>query len=224
MNPKTIAVLGGTGDLGLGLVLRWAAAGHRLIIGSRRAEKAEAALAELRKTLEERGVDVALAPAAMDNRAAAAACDIAALTVPFAHQAETLASLNAELRDKILIDVTVPLMPPAVDRVQLPPAGCAALAAREVLGAEARIVSAFQNVAAHHLRGEGDIDCDVLVCADDEAAAAEVVALAEQAGMRAFYAGALANAAASEALTSLLISLNKRHRCRAGLRITGIPD
>ena len=223
MKDQTIAVLGGTGDLGAGLAMRWAAAGHRLIIGSRKLAKAEEAVAEFSQTLAERGIE-AHALQAMDNDAAAAACDIAALTVPFAHQASTLEALRERLRGKIVIDVTVPLMPPAVGTVQLPPEGCAALVARRALGDDARIVSAFQNVAAHHLRGVGDIDCDVLVCADDEEAATQVVALAQQAGMRAFHAGPLANAAASEALTSLLITLNKRHRCRAGVRITGVPE
>ena len=206
----TIAILGGTGDLGGGLAVRWARAGYKIIIGSRTLEKA---------------VDAAkpLGAAGMDNVSAAQACDIAVLTVPFANQKSTLESVRAELAGKILIDVTVPLVPPRVARVQMPPEGCAALAAQAVLGDGVTVVSAFQNVGASHLRDDHPVDCDVLVCGDKLAAREQVITLVEAAGMRGWHAGPLANSVAAEALTSVLIGINKRYQIEgAGLRITGV--
>lgn len=221
-----IAILGGTGALGTGLALRWAECGHRVVIGSRVESRARDAVVALKLSLGERGADALADDAivAMDNRAAAQKADIAVLTVPYAHQRDTLGALKAELGGKILVDVTVPLVPPKVGTVQLPQEGSAALVAQNVLGNEVRVVSAFQNVAASKLRARGDIECDVLVCSDDEAAAQAVVALAEQIGMRAFHAGPLANAVVAEAMTSVLVRLNKRYRTQSGIRITGIPD
>lgn len=115
-----IAILGGTGDLGTGLARRWAQAGYEVIIGSRTQDKAEAAAADLKKVMDERGV-AAVQVKAMDNLSAAQAADIVAMTVPFSHQSSTLESVKEALQGKILIDVTVPLVPPKVARVQLPP-------------------------------------------------------------------------------------------------------
>ncbi len=218
-----IAILGGTGDLGTGLARRWSRAGYPVIIGSRTPEKAEAATADLRRVMAERGV-AEIAVRAMQNRDAAEAADIVVLTVPFSHQAGTLEPLREVLRGKILVDVTVPLVPPKVARVQLPAQGCAGAIAQELLGEEVAVVSAFQNVAAHHLQGDGPVDCDVLVCGDKKQARAEVITLVEAAGMRGFHAGSIANAAAAEALTSVLIFINKQYGCHAGIRITGAGD
>ncbi len=206
-----IAILGGTGDLGGGLAVRWARAGYKIIIGSRTLEKA----LDAAKPLGAEG---------MDNAAAAKACDIAVLTVPFANQKSTLEGVRAALQGKILIDVTVPLMPPKVARVQMPPEGCAALAAQAALGEGVTVVSAFQNVGASHLRDDHPVDCDVLVCGDKLAAREQVIALVEAAGMKGWHAGPLANSVAAEALTSVLIGINKRYQIEgAGLRITGTP-
>ncbi len=222
MAKRIIAVLGGTGDLGPGFAGRWALAGHRVLIGSRRAERAAEAADELRELLAERS-SAPLMLAGMANEAAATAADIALLTVPFAHQEAVLSPLGKALQGKILIDASVPLRPPEVGRVQLPEEGAAALIAQRILGEEVRVVSAFQNVAAHHLQGaEAVLDCDVLVSGDDPSAREEVIALARDAGLRGLHAGPLANAAAAEALTSVLLQLNRRHRCHAGLRITGL--
>lgn len=209
-----IAVLGGTGAEGSGLAWRWAHAGYRVVIGSRAEDRA-------RRTAAELGHGSIRGAA---NAAAAAAADIAVLTVPFAAQAPTLAEVGPALDGKILIDVTVPLIPPAVRRVQLPPEGSAAQIAQTLLGAGVRVVSAFQNVSARHLRDpDGEIDCDVLVCGDDPAARAAAVELAEAAGMRGVQAGPLANAAAAEALTSVLLWINRRYGIPgAGFRITGL--
>jgi NADPH-dependent F420 reductase len=208
-----IAVLGGTGAEGSGLAARWAAAGYRVLVGSRSEERAVEFAAEI-------GAE------GMDNAAAAAACDIAVLTVPYQAQRATLTALREPLQGKILVDVTVPLVPPKVMRVQLPEEGCAAQIAQAVLGEGVRVVSAFQNVSAGHLNDpDYEIDCDVLVTGDDPAARGEVVKLAEAVGLTAVEAGPLDNAVAAEALTSLLIWINRKYRSPgAGIRITALPD
>jgi NADPH-dependent F420 reductase len=219
----TLAILGGTGDLGTGLARCWAQAGYPVIIGSRTQEKAEIAVANLTEVMAERGVnDVTVQ--ALENLAAAEAADIATLTVPFNHQQATLEQLKPALQGKILIDVTVPLVPPKVGWVQLPEQGSAGQIAQALLGDDVRVVSAFQNVAAHHLQEGRGIDCDVLVCGNSKAARLEVIKLVEAAGMRGFSAGLINNAAAAEALTSVLININRQHKCHAGIRITGIDD
>lgn len=215
-----IAVLGGTGQEGSGLAFRWALHGHEIIIGSRSAENAAAAAASLNALLAGRAsVD------ASTNAEAARRAEIAVLTVPYLAQRETAESVRAHLEGKILIDVTVPLAPP-VDRVKLPGGESAAVALQRALGSGVKVVSAFQNVSAMHLKDASHrVDCDVLVCGDDRDARALVIALAEDAGLRAWHAGALANAAATEALTSVLIAINKHYKIKAsGLRITGMPE
>jgi len=216
----TIAVLGGTGHEGRGLAMRWAAAGHPVIIGSRDAERARAAAEALM------GQAAGSSITGTDNRTAAERCDIAVLTVPYAAHRETLDGVRNALRHKILVDVTVPLMPPKVARVQLPPETSAAMAAQVFLGPEVRVVSAFQNVSAHLLETVGSpVDCDVLVCGDDKEARDVVVALAGAAGMRGIHGGVLANSVAAEALTSVLIFINGRYKTKAaGIRFTGIAD
>lgn len=219
MQPRTIAVIGGTGKEGSGLALRWAHAGHRVLIGSRSAERArETAISVNARIGAQRAQG-------MDNAAAAQSADVVVLTVPYAAQLDTLSGIKAALTGKILIDVTVPLVPPQVSRVQLPDAGSAAVAAQRMLGEAVRVISAFQNVSAEHLSEIGHpIDCDVLVCGDDKEARVETIALAKDAGMRAFHGGALANSAAAEALTSVLIAINRQYKIKhSGIRITGLP-
>lgn len=208
-----IAVIGGTGAEGSGLAMRWVQAGYRVLIGSRTADRAM-------ETAKEIGAE------GLDNRSAAESCDIAVLTVPYGAQRATLSGLRDVLQGKILVDVTVPLMPPKVMRVQLPEEGCAALIAREVLGGDVRVVSAFQNVSAGHLKDPDHvIDCDVLITGDDPAARGEVAKLAEAAGLNGVEAGPLDNAVAAEALTSLLIWINRRYSSPgAGIRITALPE
>ena len=217
----TIAVFGGTGKEGKGLALRWAAKGHEIVIGSRTVERAQAAAAEIAAELG----DTARVRGA-DNLAAAQACTLGVLSVPFAAQVETAMPLAGALAGKILIDVTAPLVPPRVDRVALPGGESAVLALQRRLGNEVRVVSAFQNVSAVHLRDlTHAIDCDVLVCGDDADAREIAIGLAQDAGMRAWHAGPLANSVAAEALTSVLIAINKRYKVpSSGIRITGIPD
>lgn len=222
-SKPVLAILGGTGDLGTGLARRWAEAGYRVIIGSRTQEKAEAAVADLQQVMAERGVS-GITVEAMENLAAAEAANIVAMTVPFAHHTSTLSLVKPALKGKILIDVTVPLVPPKVARVQLPEQGSAGQIAQELLGEDTHVVSAFQNVAAHHLQEGQGLDCDVLVCGDKKDARAQVIELVEAAGMRGFHAGSIANAAAVEAMTSVLIFVNKQYKCHAGIKLTGLPE
>ncbi|NJN51115.1 MAG: NADPH-dependent F420 reductase [Gammaproteobacteria bacterium] len=219
MAKETIAILGGTGDLGTGLAIRWAKAGHTIIIGSRTQEKADAAVAELKK------ISPTTKATAMVNPQAAAAGDIVVLTVPAEHQLSTLDSVRAGLTDKILIDVTVPLVPPKVGTVQLPPEGSAGKRAQDFLGDGVHVVTAFQNIAAHLLQQDVVIECDVLVAGNKKAARDKVVELIEEAGMRGFHAGPIENSAAAEALTSILIQINRRHDIsHSGIKIVGQAD
>jgi NADPH-dependent F420 reductase len=214
----SIAVLGGTGAEGSGLAVRWAHAGHKVILGSRSAEKAVQSASALNAKLG--GTQVS----GMDNRAAAAAAEVVVLAVPYSVQRSTIEDVRAGLVGKILIDVTVPLVPPRVSRVQLPDGGSAVEAMQKLLGAETRVVSAFQNVSAHYLSElDRKIDCDVLVCGDDKDAREVAVQLAADAGLRGVHAGVLANSAASEALTSALIAINRHYKVpAAGIHITGV--
>jgi hypothetical protein len=220
-NLPVLAILGGTGDLGTGLARRWAQAGYQVIIGSRTQEKAEAAVADLKEVMAERGV-AQVNVEAMENLAAAQAADISTLTVPFSHQSSTLELVKSALQGKILIDVTVPLVPPKVARVQLPEAGSAGQIAQNLLGEEVSVVSAFQNVAAAHLQEGRGVACDVLVSGNKKVARQAVIELVEAAGMRGFHAGMINNSAAAEALTSVLITINKQYGCHAGIKISGL--
>ena len=215
-----LAILGGTGDLGTGLARRWVQAGYKVIIGSRTLEKAEAAAKDLISVMNSRGVDDHQVEP-MINLKAANAADIAILTVPFDHHAGTLESVKGALLGKILIDVTVPLVPPKVARVQLPKEGSAGEIAQAILGDEVMVVSAFQNVAAHHLQEGKGIQCDVLVSGNDKNAREQVIQLVEAAGMKGYHAGLISNAAAAEAMTSVLINLNRQFKGHAGIKITG---
>ena len=216
-----IAILGGTGALGTGLARRWAQAGYQVIIGSRTQDKADKAVSQLKQVMSERGV-ASLKVIAMENLQAAEAAEMVVMTVPFAHHASTLELIKPVMAGKILVDVTVPLVPPKVARVQLPEQGSAGQIAQELLGEDVDVVSAFQNVAAHHLQENHGLDCDVLVCGNNKEARAKVIKLVEDAGMRGFHAGSINNAAAIEAMTSVLIFINKQYSCHAGIRITGL--
>lgn len=211
MGGETIAVIGGTGKLGAALARRLARAGHPVVIGSRSGENA-------RKAAEALGLGII----GRANAEAAAAAGIVIVTVPFAAQAPTLAEIAPHVAGKIVVDTTVPLLPPKVMRVQLPPEGSAAQCAQAWLGEGVRLVSAFHNVAAHKLMTDEAVDCDVLVFGDDKAARSVVVALAGAIGLRGLHGGALANSAAAEAMTSVLIFMNRYYQVDgAGLRVTG---
>jgi NADPH-dependent F420 reductase len=218
-NIDKISIVGGTGALGSGLARRWAQAGYEIIIGSRNDAKAIEAAEALRSDLPNASIS------GLENLAAAEAGDIVILTVPFAHQKPTLERIKPALAGKILVDTTVPLVPPKVARVSLPEEGSAAVRAQQIVGPDVDVVSAFQNVAAELMASDRELACDVLVAGDKLASRQLVVDLARKANFHAWHAGALVNSAAMEALTSVLIFMNKRYNCdHAGIRITGIDD
>lgn len=204
----SIAVIGGTGHLGKGIARRLAKAGHNVTIGSRTADKAQAVAAEL-------GV------AGAANEDAAQGQDVVIVSVPYASQEATLKQIAPLVGPAIVVDTTVPLMPPKVMRVQLPEAGSAAAEARVHLGPDVRFVTAFHNVAAHILDSEQTVECDVLVFSDDVEARNTVIGLIGDMDMRGLSGGALVNSAAAEALTSLLIYMNKTYAADgAGISFT----
>jgi len=215
---KTIAILGGTGKEGSGLAVRWALAGYRVLVGSREAAKAEARVKELNETLDGEYLY------GMANADAAQQAGIVVLSVPYSAHRATLEGVKAQLAGKILVDITVPLQPPAVRTVNLPEGAAAALEAQSLLGDDVRVVSAFQNVSAVKLQDPNNpVDCDVLVCADDGAAKTEVMQLIQAANLRPIDAGPLANAVAAESLTPVLLYINKKYGVKgAGIRITGV--
>jgi len=209
-----IAVIGGTGDLGSGLAKCWASAGYKVIIGSRSKEKAEAAAAEI-------GASVV----GDDNVGAARQGDVIVLAVPFSSHNATIEEIAPVVRGKIVVDAAVPLVPPKVSVVQLPEEGSAAQIAQRLLGEEVRVVSAFHNVGAAKLHAGGRVDCDVLVFGDDKEARATVVELANAVARRGVAGGSLANSAAAEALTSVLIWINRQYKVLgAGIAITGLDE
>ena len=174
--PKRIGIIGGSGALGAGLAKRWAKSGYQVVIGSRDNEKAQAAAEKLNKEANVKTIT------GKENKLAASDVELVVLTVPFSNQIPSLELIKEELIGKILIDVTVPLVPPKVRTVHVPAGGACAKAAQDLLGEEVRVVSAFQNVAATHLDDlEHAIDCDVLVCGNDPAAREVVVQLAADA-------------------------------------------
>lgn len=207
-----IAIVGGTGHLGNAIARRLVRTGHDVAIGSRSADSAEKAAKEI-------GAGVGFGA----NADVAAGVDFVIVAVPYSAQAGTLAEIAPVVGEAIVVDTTVPLVPPRVMRVQLPEAGSAAAEARQHLGPDVRLVTAFHNVAAHRLATGEDVDCDVLVFSDDVAARTAVVDLICGMGMRGLAAGSLANSAAAEALTSILIFMNKTYSADgAGIRFTGL--
>lgn len=212
-----IAVLGGTGKEGSGLAMRWAHAGHDVIIGSRDAEKARRVAEELNLALGDGRISGA------DNVSAAREADVVVLSVPYAAHKDTLTSVKDAVQGKVVVDVTVPINPNDFTRVSVPPGGSASKEAQAILGEGARVVTAFQNISATHLKKlDAVIDCDVLVCGDDDDAKRIGMQLVTDAGMKAWDAGPLDNAVVVEGLTPILLGINKRHKVKgAGIRITG---
>ena len=216
----TIAVVGGTGAEGSAIALRLGHAGYRVILGTRDPTKGARISEELNRILGHAAVQFAT------NDEAAGAAQIVILTVPYNVQISIVKELSPALEHKILIDATVPLLPPKVSSVQLPPGGSAVAIIQQMLGDKVRVVSAFQNVAAHKLRDlEADIGCDVLVCGDDAGARVVALELIEKIGLRGLDAGPICNSAAAEALTSILIFLNRKYKVPgSGIKITGLDD
>ena len=214
----TIAVLGGTGKEGKGLAYRWAKAGYRVLIGSRLSERAVTVASEIMQLLEGSSSVVGTT-----NLEAAQQSDIVVLTVPYAAHRLTLESVKDALKGKLLIDATVPLLPPKVTKVQMPPAGSAAQEAKEIVGEDVQVVAAFQNISHELLLGEEDIECDVLVTGTSKDARHEALRLVEAAGLTGWDAGPIENSVVVEGLASVLIYINKQYgSTHAGIKITGL--
>jgi NADPH-dependent F420 reductase len=222
--PRKIAILGGTGAEGSGLAYRLAKAGEHILIGSRESGRAQ----ETARQLRERIGGIAQVEG-LDNPSAAAACDVAVLTVPFSGTVALLKQLRSVWKPgTIVIDTTVPLAATiggAATRMLGVWQGSAAEQTRELLPASVSLAAAFQNLGAESLAGDEPVDCDVLVCSDDEKAkqmASEMVGKIP--GARPLNGGRLENARIVESLTALLIGLNMRYKVHgAGIRFTGLP-
>jgi NADPH-dependent F420 reductase len=215
---RTLAILGGTGKEGKGLAYRWAKAGYKVIIGSRTLLKAVDAADDLNRMLEGQAhID------GMENPQAARNADIIVVTVPYAAHRATLESMKGLLQGKLLVDVTVPLVPPKVSKVQMPPSGSAAQEAHEILGEGVEVCAAFQNISHEHLLGDSGVECDVLVTGTGKEARAETIKLVQAAGLTGWDAGPIENSVVVEGLTSVLIGINKKYgSTHAGIKITGI--
>jgi len=215
----TIAVLGGTGKEGKGLAYRWARSGYRVLIGSRSPERAQAAADDLVILLDGKSI-----VEGTDNKEAARKADIIVVTVPYAAHREILESVREAAQGKLVIDVTVPLVPPRVTKVQMPPAGSASQEARQVLGENVEVCAAFQNISHELLLNRAPIECDVLVTGTSKEARAETLKLVDAAGLKGWDAGPLENSVVVEGLTSILIHINKQHNAtHAGIKISGVP-
>ncbi len=219
-----IAIIGGTGKEGGGLAIRWARAGHVVVIGSRDGDRARERAAEL--TRGHGAIAGGVQIEGGDNLSAASAAEVVVLTVPYAAHAETLRAILPAIAGKVLIDVTVPLKPPKVSRVHLPPGRAAALEAQEIVGPATPVAAALHHVSHAHLADPDAVPhCDVLVAADDERARTTSLALVRDLGLRGLDAGPLENAIALESLTPVLIHLNKRYKSPgAGIIFTEIPE
>ena len=212
-----IAIVGGTGKEGKGLALRWAKAGYKVIIGSRDYERAEKVKNELNVLLNNPVIY------ADTNESAVEKAEVIVITVPYGAHRSILESLKERLRRKVIVDVTVPLIPPEITKVQMPVDGSASLEALKILGSESRIISAFQNISYDLLMNNEEILCDVFVCGTDQEARMIGLTLVKDAGLTGWDAGPLENSVIAEGLTSILIGLNKRHGSKsAGIKITGI--
>ncbi len=212
-----IGLVGGTGKEGRGLAIRWARAGHTVRIGSRDAARGAAKGVELSETA---GVQIE----GGDNAWCADGADVVVLSVPYGAHRPTLEGLTEALAGKIVLDITVPLKPPKVTRVQLPEGTAAALEAQAILGDDTLVVAALHHVSSTHLAdAEHGIDCDVLYVGDDGDAKATVGGLLSDLGVNALDAGPLANAVALESLTPVLIYMNKKYKSAGtGIRVTGL--
>ena len=225
---KTIAIIGGTGGLGSALAFRWGKSGYKIILGSRNEEKAKLSATKLNNLLDKKSAK------GMSNRDAANAAEIIVLTVPFSNHNAIVDEIMEVAQGKIVVDTTVPLVPPKVSRVQLPEGGSVARMTQEKLGKNVRVVSAFQTIAAAELAKEtssgrlssvnspSGLENEVLVCGNNVEARSWVISLVEAAGLKGWHAGPIDNSVVGESLTPVLIFLNKRYKLNgSGIRIVG---
>jgi 8-hydroxy-5-deazaflavin:NADPH oxidoreductase len=212
-----IGIVGGTGKLGSGLAVRWARAGHTIALGSRDPARARDRAAQL--------AGDGHAVEGGDNAWAAREGEVVVLTVPYEAHEDTLRSIVEAVSGKVLVDVTVPLKPPKVSRVQLPAGLAAALEAQALLGPSTPVAATLHHVSATHLADPSHrLECDVLVAADDPRAKSAALGLVRDLGLRALDAGPLVNAIALESLTPVLIHLNRTYKSQgAGIVFTDLP-
>lgn len=212
-----IAIIGGTGKEGKGLAYKWAQADYEILIGSRTLEKAQAAADVVNQMVGKHNVK------GMTNSDAIREGDICVLTVPFSAHKEMLHQIKDNLKNKVLIDVTVPLVPPKLSVFQPPEAGSALLEAVEILDESTEVVDAFQNISYENLLSDKDISSDILVCGSKKQIRQMIIGLIESAGMTAWDAGPKENSVVVEGLTSILLGINKQHDTKsAGIQVTGV--
>ena len=213
-----IGIVGGTGKLGSGLAQRWARAGHSIALGSRDPAKART----LAEALRTQGFTME----GGDNAWAAGQGEVVVLTVPYAAHGDTIRAIAEAAAGKVLLDTTVPLVPPKVSRVHLPTGMAAALEAQALLGSTSHVVAALHHVSAVHVADLAHpIACDVLVAADDAQAKSLAMGLLHDLGVRTLDAGPLVNAIALESLTPVLIHLNRTYKIAGtGVVFSGLPD
>ncbi len=213
-----ISILGGTGKEGMGIGYRWAKAGHEITIGSRLESKALDAAQKLQEMMGNEFV-----VKGKENLEAANDADLVVLTVPYIAHQSMCEYIKEAVVGKIVIDVTVPLVPPKVTKVQMPPAGSATMEAKQIFGENTSVVAAFQNISYEHLLEDGEVACDVLVTGDSKKSREEVIKLIKEAGLVGIDAGPIENSVVVEGLTSILIGINKQFGIQdAGIKITGI--
>ena len=211
---QTIGVLGGSGALGSGLSYRLGKAGYQVVIGSRNPGKASEKVSEINQRLKQEKISIE------SNYLAAEKSDLVILAVPFSNHGVILEEIAPVVQNKIVLDTTVPLVPPKVARVQLPEYGSVAKKTQELLGKEVRVVSAFQNVAASHLDGDDALGGEILVFGNNKDARETIIGLIQEIGMKGWHAGSIDNSVVAESMTSVLIFMNKFYNMEgAGINI-----
>ena len=210
----TIGVLGGSGALGSGLSYRLGKAGYQVVIGSRNPGKASEKVTEINQRLKQEKISIE------SNYLAAEKSDLVILAVPFSNHRVIVEEISPVVQKKIVLDTTVPLVPPKVARVQLPEYGSVAKKTQELLGKEVRVVSAFQNVAASHLDGDDPLAGEILVFGNNKDARETIIGLIQEIGMKGWHAGSIDNSVVAESMTSVLIFMNKFYNMKgAGINI-----
>ena len=213
-NINTIGILGGSGALGSGLSYRLGKAGYQVVIGSRNPGKASEKVNEINLRLKQEKISIE------SNYLAAEKSDLVILAVPFSNHRVIVEEIAMVVQNKIVLDTTVPLVPPKVARVQLPEYGSVAKKTQELLGKEVRVVSAFQNVAASHLDGDDALAGEILVFGNNKDARETIIGLIQEIGMKGWHAGSIDNSVVAESMTSVLIFMNKFYKMEgAGINI-----
>ena len=211
---QIIGILGGSGALGSGLSYRLGKAGYQVIIGSRNPGNSSEKVNEINQRLKQDKISIE------SNYLAAEKSDLIILAVPFSNHLAIVKEIAPVVQNKIVLDTTVPLVPPKVARVQLPEYGSVAKKTQELLGNEVRVVSAFQNVAAIHLNGDDALSGEILVFGNNKDAREIIIGLIEQIGMKGWHAGSIDNSIVAESMTSVLIFMNKFYNMEgAGINI-----